>query len=126
LQSALLALARATAEDVARVQGFVDMLPPLMSQPDEFLAVDIQFHLQIAVVARNPKLLEFLTTYFDHWHAIRESYPVRLVDLTTAVPNHQEILDAIAGRDRPRLVDAVDRHLAATERIFLGETLDFP
>jgi GntR family transcriptional repressor for pyruvate dehydrogenase complex len=125
LQAALLASARATPDDLSRLEGLVDMLGPLKN-PDEFLAVDIQFHLQVAAVAQNPQLLEFLRAYFDRWQVIRDSYPIGHVDFETAMANQRNTLEAIASRNRRRVMKSVDRHLTPTELIFIGEKLEFP
>jgi GntR family transcriptional repressor for pyruvate dehydrogenase complex len=122
--AALLASQRATADDIARLHGLVDQLESLTDSPDEFLAVDVHFHIAISEVSRSPLLQTLVRSVMEqHLMALLDHFPVGRVDLGDALVNQRATLDAIESRDPRRVTAAIDEHLATLEEQFLGHRL---
>jgi GntR family transcriptional repressor for pyruvate dehydrogenase complex len=125
LAAALLAAERATDEDLARLLGLVVELEALMGDPDQFLSLDVRFHLAIAETARSPVLEELLKSVIERLLATLSRFPVGHVGLERALENQRSTLDALQSRDPARVTSALDRHLGALEEQFLGARLRF-
>jgi GntR family transcriptional repressor for pyruvate dehydrogenase complex len=126
LAAALLASERATEEDIERLRSLVEALEPALDTPDEFLALDMHFHLAIAEIARSPLLRTLIRSVVEqHLMSVLDQFPVGRVDLASALANQRSTLEAIVSRDPKRVTAEMDEHLAALEEHFLGRRLTY-
>jgi DNA-binding FadR family transcriptional regulator len=126
LPAALLAIERMSTADVDELARLVDKLPSLLTEPEEFLAVDSQFHLRIGHMSGNPVLRDYVESMWNSLLLTRAHYPVGHVDLERALQNQSETLRAMQTRDATQVSHALDIHLAASEEHFLGQRLSYP
>ncbi len=124
--AALLAGQRRTAEDIRALQGLVGKLLSLVDRGDEFLAVDIQFHLRLAEASRNKMLAQLLRDTMSQFVSDRGTYPVGHIDIQRALRNQQDTLDAVIDGSPSWIAASMDEHLGSAEEYFLGERLFVP
>lgn len=121
--AALLAGQRRTTEDIRALQALVDKLPALVDDGDEFLAVDIQFHLRLAEASRNKILAQLLRDTMSQYVSDRDRYPVGHIDIERALRNQQDTLDAVIDGSPTWIAQSIDEHMGSAEEYFLGERL---
>lgn len=98
VQAARLAARRRTSEDLLALEVLLEDRDAA-TEPDEFAAADVRFHLGIADASHNPLLVEAFR-YFQS--RLRESLSTARLDrrLPDAGPAaHRAVVDAIAARD---------------------------
>jgi GntR family transcriptional repressor for pyruvate dehydrogenase complex len=125
LPAALLAGARATDRDLSDLSRLAYLLEGLLTDPDEFIAVDIQFHVRISDASGNPLLSKHLRETLGGYALLRSDYPVGRIDLRQGIVNQLDTLEAIVSREPDRIAHAIDEHLGSLEEYFLGERVDF-
>jgi GntR family transcriptional repressor for pyruvate dehydrogenase complex len=125
IAAGLLAVRRLTEDDVAELQLLVDELPRLVDEPEAFYEADIRFHLSVASRSGSEVIADYLRDVFRRLAQIRAQYPFAHVTLVDALENQQNLLNALASRQLPRILRAIDEHLVAFERVMLGQRLDF-
>jgi GntR family transcriptional regulator, transcriptional repressor for pyruvate dehydrogenase complex len=125
LQAALLTATRAGDEHMVQLRRLADALDPGLDTA-EFRATDVQFHLYLGEACGNTRLRDYLRTYFDEYQLLRDRFPVQHLERDVAARLQHRYLDAIASRDRERVVAAADEHLSAVEELLLGARLTFP
>lgn len=117
---ALLAAERATAEDFAALEALAGALEGARTSPEDFIELDVRFHLCIAATSGNEPLERFLAAVFRELAATRTQYPVGYGDMETAIGYQLDTLDSLRTRDPERVLTSLDRHLAGLEGHFLG------
>ena len=122
-QAAQLAGRRRTDEDIEALRVLVEKLPGLMDDEDEFLAVDIQFHIRLAEASHNEVLAQLMRDIMSQYVTDRGDYPVGHIDIDRALRNQQDTLEAIVDGSPARIAKSIDKHLASAEEYFLGERL---
>jgi GntR family transcriptional regulator, transcriptional repressor for pyruvate dehydrogenase complex len=122
--AALLAIERASADDLTNLERLVAPLEGLLDRPDEFFEVDARFHIVIGEISANPVIAEYQRTTLNRISAIRADYPVGHVDLRLAIANQLDTMAALRSRRRERVLRSLDDHLGSVEEYFLGERLD--
>ncbi len=123
-QAAQLAGRRRTDEDITALRALVDKLPSLVDDEEEFLAVDIQFHIRLAQASHNELLAKLLRETMSQYVSDRGDYPVGHIDIDRALRNQQDTLDAIIDGSPARIAASIDEHLGSAEEYFLGERLN--
>lgn len=124
LQAAVLTAERADDEQLTQLRRIAEALRPDLPTA-EFRATDVQFHLYLGEACGNARLRDYLRSYFDEYQQVRDRFPVRHYELETAVQSQHAYFNAIASRDRARIVAAADEHMGAVEELFLGARLQF-
>lgn len=110
------ACARATPEDLDRVQAIVDEMTEAVergSDPKAMAELDTRFHEAVYQAAHHRRLLDF-------WNILRPQMYVFLLSRNAArddygeraVRGHQEILDALKTRDKSLALKVNDEHMA--------------
>jgi GntR family transcriptional regulator, transcriptional repressor for pyruvate dehydrogenase complex len=79
----------------------------------ELWNVDTLFHRTAAAMSQNGALAAAFASVMDEVFLLREFLPVGHVAMDAAVENQWDLLNALRSRDDERVLDAVDRHLAA-------------
>jgi len=125
-QAALLAGERRTEEDIKELQALVDKLPGLIDDGNEFLAVDILFHIRLAEASQNEMLTRLLRETMSQFVSDRSDYPVGHIDIERALRNQRDTLEAIVDGTPARIAESIDEHLGSAEEYFLGERLSVP
>ncbi len=127
LSTSLLTAQRATEDERGELRRLVETLKTLAHEPNEWIAVDLQFHLKLAEFSGNPLLANYTKDTLQRLTAFRDQYPVgrESPNLLVGVRDQEETLKAIESGDRQRITRAIDDHLAAVEEHFLGERLSF-
>ncbi len=123
ITTAVLASQRADEEQFEELERLVDLLPGLVDDPEEFVAVDFQFHLRFAEASANSMLADFATATITRFVALREQYPVGRADIRRGLVNQRHTLEALRSRDPERVIASLDEHLGVVEEHFLGERL---
>lgn len=121
--AALLCAERATEEDFAVLEELVEALPGYVGQHRAFLEADIRFHLVFADMSRNGLLAGIVRDTYNRISALRDPYPYGHVDFDDAIANQRALFEALRSRDRERVLEAMDIHLASFEQVMLGFTL---
>jgi len=73
-QAALLAGVRRTDDDITDLNRLVEILPELMNDPEEFVAVDIRFHIRLAEASANELLAAYLRDTMTNFIRRRTQY----------------------------------------------------
>jgi GntR family transcriptional repressor for pyruvate dehydrogenase complex len=123
----VLAVHRATTDEIEELCNLVDRLEMLKALPLEFLHVDWQIHMQVVALGHNPVLTRVAGQLFEQQATIRDEYPFHAGDTfnhSLAVQLHREMLAALSSRDEDRAMAVLDRHLALAEERILGQRLD--
>jgi DNA-binding FadR family transcriptional regulator len=123
LTAALLAAQRVSTEEFLSLRVLVERLDDLLDDLDEFIAVDLAFHVRIAHLSGNAVLADYVTATLRRYALARAHLPVGHVGLPLGVRLHRETYAALATRDPARIVLALDDHLGRTEEHYLGERL---
>lgn len=97
-QAALLAGVRRTDDDITDLNRLVEMLPELMNDPEEFVAVDIRFYIRLAEASANELLAAYLRDTMTNFISRRTQYPVGHVGVEQALDNQRDTFDATRGR----------------------------
>lgn len=124
---AALAACRATAQDIAALEALCAEMSHLAaeSSPDNFglfAERDNAFHARIAQVAGNRVAIESLARLYIHSNLFRLRYHATIT--TSAVSEHQQILDALRSQDPQASRAAMSRHIGNSrdrvEPFFVG------
>jgi GntR family transcriptional regulator, transcriptional repressor for pyruvate dehydrogenase complex len=121
--AAVLAGAGRTDDDIEALRRLVDMLPDLMEDPVEFVAVDMRFHVRLAEASANEVLAGYVRDFMARFSTRRAQYPVGHIGLERALDNQRDTFDAIVSANPSRIAQSIDRHLADPEIHFLGHHL---
>jgi GntR family transcriptional repressor for pyruvate dehydrogenase complex len=116
---------RATCEQLAELDQDVVLLSTLLDEPDEFIAVDLQFHVRVGTLSGNELISKALGETLRAYALMRSQYPVGRMDLGEGLRHQRRTLRAIRTRDRAAILRAVDDHLGSLEEHFLGERLGY-
>ena len=118
-----LATARATDAEIDALTELADGLLEAHERPEDFIELDVRFHLRLAAASGNEPLAEFLATIFRRLAAVRARYPVAYGSMATAERYQYATLEALRQRDAELMAERMDEHLAGLEEHFLGESL---
>jgi GntR family transcriptional regulator, transcriptional repressor for pyruvate dehydrogenase complex len=121
--AAVLAIERASEDDLTNLERLVAPLEGLLDSPDEFFEADARFHVVIGEISGNPVIAEYQRATLSRISAIRADYPVGHVDLRLAIANQRDTMAALRSRRRGRVLRSLDDHLGSVEEYFLGERL---
>jgi DNA-binding FadR family transcriptional regulator len=128
MTAGLLAVERATDASFDHLAGLVDDLVQAVEggrPTQDVWAIDLQFHLGVAESTSNHLLARLLNTTLNDLTVMRSDYPYGHVELRSGIANQRKHLEALRTRDPGTVASAVDNHLAALERVYLGERLGF-
>jgi GntR family transcriptional repressor for pyruvate dehydrogenase complex len=121
---AKLAVGKANEDDLSNIEGCIERMKETVKRknPDEYLAVNDEFHLAIAEAAKNVflkrallPLLQITTQQLTR--QINEEYI--LVHADNLVEKHRSILNALKRHDRAAIAAFLANHFAASEKFFL-------
>ncbi|GII99592.1 GntR family transcriptional regulator [Sediminihabitans luteus] len=115
-----LAARRAGDGDVVRLEQILVASHAGLS-PEESLALDVQFHTQVARAAGNP-LLVTLSELASSWtEATRRRSHTTREGRRTSVDGHRAILEAVVAHDEDAAVAAMTAHLDDVARLVAAE-----
>lgn len=117
---ALLAAERAGDADLDALEELAEGLTETRTRPEDFIELDVRFHLRIAALSGNGRLEAFLAAVFRDLAAIRSRYPVEYGDMETAIGYQRDTVAALRTRDPEVVLESMDRHLTGLEGHFLG------
>jgi DNA-binding GntR family transcriptional regulator len=92
--------------------------------PEDFIELDVRFHLRLAALSENLPLERFLATVFRNLAAVRAEYPVGYGDMDTAISYQLDTVAALRAGDPEQVLGSMDRHLAGLEGHFLGRGIE--
>lgn len=121
---ALLASERATAADLDGLAALAEGLEETRQSPEDFIELDVRFHLRLAALSGNVPLERFLAAVFRDLAAVRTQYPVEYGDMDTAIDYQRDTLSALRTREPERILASIDRHLGGLEGHFLGRSIE--
>src|SRR5205823_2832771 len=114
----LAARERPSAEGLARCADILDQMRESADDWDAYIALDLRFHREVAVLAGSQTLLLLLDSMEGVFRQARlASYAGRKsrgLDIGTVAAEHQAILDAVGEADADQAVASMMAHLEAT------------
>jgi GntR family transcriptional regulator, transcriptional repressor for pyruvate dehydrogenase complex len=111
-----LAAQRISDEDIARLEQSVALSAQSSNDPETFLQADLDLHMQIAQIARNPILARFMESIHQLGIASRRR-TARLDGVTErSTADHRRIVAALKARDVAGARQAMLDHLANVEK----------
>jgi len=110
IKAAELAAVRATAEEIAALEKPLKLLASLPPAEAKRLDLNRAFHLVIAQAARNPLILEMISSLVDRTSEFGFRELLDVEDFAKILGIHQPIFDAIADRNPPAARAAMIRH----------------
>jgi GntR family transcriptional regulator, transcriptional repressor for pyruvate dehydrogenase complex len=111
-----LAAQRISDEDIARLEESVALSTQSSKDPETFLQADLDLHMQIAQIARNPILARFMESIHQLGIASRRR-TARLDGVTErSIADHRRIVAALKARDVAGARQAMLDHLANVEK----------
>ncbi|MBZ9938649.1 FadR family transcriptional regulator [Mesorhizobium sp. BR1-1-16] len=107
------AAVRVTGEDLERLRGILDAMAKHEDDPDGYLRVDLEFHMEICRATRNRILDRFM--YSSRWWQLASRRVSNQAPhaLPIATQQHRAVFESLAARDPRRAEDAMRVHLEA-------------
>jgi GntR family transcriptional regulator, transcriptional repressor for pyruvate dehydrogenase complex len=121
---ALLAAERGTRADLGELEELARGLEDMRDAPEDFIELDIRFHLRLAALSGNRPLQAFLSDVFRDLAAVRALYPVAYGDMDTAIGYQLDTVSALRSGDSELVLQSMDRHLGGLEGHFLGRGIE--
>lgn len=75
------------------------------------IALGVQFHMQIARMSKNKKILQLLKTNMEHEYTRYTYEEADMARMKPAVEEHFEIIEAIKNKDLKKSIDLIRRHV---------------
>lgn len=120
---ALLASERASAVELNELEELALRLDETRAAPEDFIELDVRFHLRVAGLSGNAPLQAFLASVFRDLAAVRARYPIAYGDMDKAIAYQVDTVAALRSRDPERVLASMDRHLCGLEAHFLGRRI---
>lgn len=119
LGAVVLACERAETEDIERLGELVDRMDEV-SEFEDYRRADIRFHIGVAEAARSPRLVAVATEVQGQMSALiaRIAHPDYVLARSNA--QHRKLVALLAGKECPRAVMLMRRHIEGTEHILGG------
>lgn len=110
-----------SSEDLARLRDLLDGMSRVHDDPDSYIRLDLEFHMEICRATRNRILDRFM--FSSRWwqSAARRISNQAPHALPIATEQHRSIYEALAARDPKRAEAAMRVHLEANKANFLIE-----
>ena len=108
---AALAAKRATDEQIAAMEEAVTVMEGTLSEIDEFIEADMDFHLALAEGAQNALILTLVDTLVELLRSLRERIASVEGGIERAQEHHRCILAAVMRRDADAARAAMRAHL---------------
>ena len=104
---------RATAEDLSRLKTVLTAMKRHEDDPDGYVRLDLEFHMEICRATRNRILDRFM--YSSRWWQLASRRVSNQAPhaLPIATEQHQAVFEALASRDPRRSEEAMRVHLEA-------------
>lgn len=117
LLSAELAIDRATAEDIKRVEEAMDDLRQAVLSQKQWAVQGAVFHVRIAESAKNPLIIKLVAAYSDTVGRYRDAMvdSNTEMDMERHIHEHEVILNALRCRDKDAMKEAIYTHMKNTE-----------
>jgi len=106
-----LAAAQASEEDINRLRGIVTQMEQDKEDVTAFVALDADFHQALSETTHNPLLAVLLDSVRHLMQEVRRQVHRHPTVYNTVVPDHLEIVNAIAAHDPEAAGRAMQRHL---------------
>ena len=100
---------RVTDEELARLAEIVERMKLLTGS--EFMKLDMELHTAMAQYAKNKRLAQSVNLLYSPIRLMAATAQNDPVLCSTALKEHQEILQAVAGHDVEAAVEAMRRHI---------------
>jgi len=115
---AALAAEHHTDENLEVLENETDAMRAALRKRPEYVAHDKAFHQELARATGNPVFCVFMASLTDLLAELHERYRDNVKFRTAAMKEHQQVLDAVRGRDAKAAREAIRRHLTnALERM---------
>jgi GntR family transcriptional repressor for pyruvate dehydrogenase complex len=119
-KATLLAAERMTRADLKELHRLTEMLPALLDDDEQFLPVDLRFHVEVGRISGNALIAAYMDDLMRRFLVLCTRYPVGHTNLEQAVRNQRQSIEAFESGDVEQMLDACDQHCASTEEHFLG------
>ncbi len=118
-QCAGYAAERATAEDLERLERIVRQMPQASRNIDEWVLLDLEFHIAIAQASKNALFKELITPlvslFIPHF---KKGY--RRMDQTERVGIHAKIYNAIKSHKADTAMRLMEEHIQVSRQLVVG------
>nr|MCU0507216.1 FadR family transcriptional regulator [Anaerolineae bacterium] len=113
LEGAIVRMAaeQASDEEISELQRIVANMRENTENVEVFVALDAEFHQALAETAHNPLLGVLLDSVRDLMQEVRLEVHRHMAIYATIVPDHEEIIAAVAARNPDAASRAMQRHL---------------
>jgi GntR family transcriptional regulator, transcriptional repressor for pyruvate dehydrogenase complex len=112
LGAAYLAAERATAHDVARLEGHNETMRASRDDWSAYRRGDAFFHLAIAEAARSPRLIAQMTEIHGQLNELLAQVPHPEAAMDSAIGQHEALIEAIRDHDAAAAADCMAAHVA--------------
>ena len=100
---------RITEEEMAHLREIVERMKHLTGS--EFMALDMELHTTMALYSKNKRLAQNISLIYSPIRLMAATAQNDPVLCSSALHEHQEILQAIASHDVDKAVEAMRRHI---------------
>jgi GntR family transcriptional regulator, transcriptional repressor for pyruvate dehydrogenase complex len=116
----VLAAERATAEDLATLEGLTERMTETTGPFDEYRRADVRFHIGLAEASHSPRLVTAMTEVQGQMSNLisRIAHPDEV--LTSSNEQHKRLVGLLAKGDTGRAVRLMREHMEGTEHILAG------
>jgi DNA-binding GntR family transcriptional regulator len=117
--AASLASKNATKEDMTLLQEIVDQFKHAAQEQDvvKLIRYDSDFHDVVYRASKNKKLIQLISSLREQVQRFRVAYFTKIKNTEILIAEHNELLDAIVGKDALRARHVAENHIATTERL---------
>jgi DNA-binding GntR family transcriptional regulator len=107
---AALAAARASDREFAALRAILDRIPGI-TDSEQFMETDLEFHRTMAMAARNQPLMEFLAGMHEHCTRLYFISVSNKAHDQRIIKEHEEIFGALVRRDSDAARAALREHI---------------
>lgn len=112
------AAAKASSSDVTTLRALIEEQRALLGQAEKFMAADMRFHTQIAMIAGNPIFVSVSEAMLGWLKAYHMELLIWTGKETYTLAEHTEIVDAIATGDEDAAEAVLAKHLQRSATLY--------
>jgi DNA-binding GntR family transcriptional regulator len=101
-----------------KLKNILESLRASVDKPKRYLNKNSQFHLTTYSYADSPILLQFITGLWTRIGPYLFMH-VSIIDLSSTIIHHQEMFEALAERNKEKMVDALHRDLEGAAKVII-------
>ncbi|MBF7096017.1 GntR family transcriptional regulator [Alkalibacter mobilis] len=117
--AASLAARNATEKDVEELKDIVEKFKSAANEQDvvKLINFDSDFHDVMYRTSKNKKLIQLISSLREQVQRFRVAYFTKIKSTQQLIEEHNQLVDAIAGKDSERARAVAETHIATTEKL---------